>query len=287
MAKGKSAINSDLLPINGRKTFIEIIAFLQEVMGGVFNESSFFLPIRQQLDNAQSNDDRMSALMTVPSQMEDVFSMLKNTASQIDNKKAQLLNDDLLGNLSIYDAPFSEVQDRLLEFFPEYSGAHYDELAEEKFDFGVAFMLCLSIAEFKLYEKKLLEIHSNNYHQIAKDIDDKLFLIVDLYTNIKAGRIARKLLKKKLESGSQRRAGGENSKKEKAPIFYGFIDWVLNLPDSHDFRYPKHAAEYYINEIIKAEKPDLYKKVQDTTARTMTEKLKKYCEENDISHPIA
>lgn len=123
------------------------------------------------------------------------------------------------------------------------------------------------------------------FEYITQQLNPFISKIFNTYLSLKASEPGLELLKTNIKIKMDKSKAGSTSSKK--PIFDGFNLWITNLPESHTFRYTKDAAKYYLESILKAENPDLYKKKSSTTIRTMGEKLAQYCETNNLKHPIS
>ena len=153
----------------------------------------------------------------------------------------------------------------------------------------VAFLVLWKIISLKILEEQLIASNPKlDYFEMTSKLDDSLESIVSLHTVLQVCEPGNELVKTTTENFLDRSKGAKEAKAKKEPIFSGFITWATNLPQNHNYLSAAHGARAYKDELrdkdSKIYNPDLLK--MGGTIDTMTRRLAKHCEKNNIKNPL-
>lgn len=278
---------NNVLPLHARKTIKRIFLYLFKILPK-------YLPPRF-LDHL---DIREGVL-------EEVFDYLRDTSNKSDSMMLRYIVSDGLGReevseffsqlgKSAVDLNFYNIKEwidqsdvpplsKVLDLIDDDSVDEQE--IERRAVLTFSWEIITNIFAMARREKELLKSNSS-FFVISKELGSILDDIILYYEFIKVAPTGFRIITTDISSHIKRTKGGLNSKRNKEPIFEGFIEWAMNLPTNHMFRYTKHAAEYYLDVVLVKSRPDLCKLVQKNTVTTLGKRLKEFCIENNCDHPI-
>jgi len=156
---------------------------------------------------------------------------------------------------------------------------------------GFYMLIFLLAGRMRLLEKKIATTSDTSAREgLTERLQLAFDYIIGLYEAFSLSKPASALFEERERVYQRRKAGGQNSKNGKDPLFDRFIGWALKLPADHPYRSGIAATEAFIRQLGESAGPadaNLFKQVAARTPRTMLERLSTHCIENGIEvNPI-